>query len=99
MLTIEVLGFEGCPNTPTILANTKAAVARLGLDARVAYIDQERLPEGDTRRSWPTPTVLVDGDDLFGMPAPTGAATGCRMYAGGGGAPGVDEIAQRLASR
>ena len=99
MRTIEVLGFKGCPNTPTILANTKAAVARLGLDASVAYIDQERLPEGDTRRGWPTPTVLVNGRDLFGMPAPTSAAMGCRMYPGGGGAPTVDELAESLASR
>lgn len=100
MRTIEVLGFTGCPNTPTILANTRAAVARLGWggpDASVAYIDQEGLPEGDTRRGWPTPTVLVDGRDLFGMPAPTGAAMGCRLYPGG--APSVDEIAERLSGR
>lgn len=96
MRTIEVLGFEGCPNTPTILANTKAAVARLRLNASVAYIDQERLPEGDIRRGWPTPTVLVDGRDLFGMPAPTSQGMGCRVYPSG--APGVDEIAERLTS-
>lgn len=94
MRTIEVLGFEGCPNTPATLANTRAAVARLGLGASVAYIDQERLPEGDVRRGWPTPTVLVDGRDLFGMPQPTSAAMGCRLYPGG--APSVDEIAARL---
>ncbi|MBL8765270.1 MAG: hypothetical protein JNM07_13480 [Phycisphaerae bacterium] len=95
--TIEVLGFTGCPNTPTILANTRMAIARLGQNASVAYIDQERLPEGDTRRGWPTPTVLVDGRDLFGMPAPTSAEMGCRKYPGG--APSVDEIAERLGSR
>jgi len=97
MRRIEVLGFEGCPNTPTILANTRAAVERLGLDAAIAYIDQERLPEGDVRRGWPTPTVLVDGHDLFGMLAPQSAAMGCRMYPGG--SPSVDEIAERLALR
>lgn len=92
-----MLGFEGCPNTPTILANTRAAVGRLGLDASVAYIDQERLPEGDIRRGWPTPTVLVGGRDLFGMPTPESAALGCRVYPGG--APSVDEIAERLKRR
>ncbi len=97
MRTIEVLGFQGCPNTPPLLANTRAAVARLGLEASVTYINQETLPEGDLRRGWPTPTVLVDGRDLFGMPAPTSPSMGCRMYPGG--APGVDAIAERLASR
>lgn len=97
MRTIEVLGFESCPNTPAILASTRAAVERLGLAASIAYIDQENLPEGDVRRGWPTPTVLVDGRDLFGMPEPTTPAMGCRMYPGG--VPTVDDIAERLTQR
>ena len=40
------------------------------------------------------PTVLADGKDLFGMPQPSGASMGCRMYEGG--VPDVSKIAERL---
>lgn len=93
-LQIEVLGFETCPNTPATQDNVKKAVASLGLQADVVYVDQEKLPTGDSRRGWPTPTVLVKGRDLFGMAAPKDSAMGCRVYSGG--APSVEEIAQGL---
>lgn len=83
-VNIEVLGFTDCPNTPATRVNVAKAIAALGLAANVSYVDQERLPESDRRRAWPTPTVLVDGRDLFGMPAPQGSAMGCRVYLNGG---------------
>lgn len=93
-MNIEVLGFEGCPNTPQTKANVEKAVTSLGVAANVVYVDQMRLPENDRRRGWPTPTVLVDGRDLFGMAEPQGAAMGCRMYEGG--APSKAQIATAL---
>lgn len=96
VMKIEVLGFEGCPNTPQTKANVERAVASLGLAANVAYVDQVKLPESDRRRGWPSPTVLVDGRDLFGMAEPNGPAMGCRMYQGG--APSEREIAAALRS-
>jgi hypothetical protein len=93
-MKVEVLGFEGCPNTPQTRANVEKAVASLGVVANVVYVDQMKLPENDRRRGWPTPTVLIDGRDLFGMPEPQGSAMGCRMYAGG--APSEDEIVNAL---
>ena len=96
-LRIEVLGFADCPNTPVVGGNVEKAVASLGLAADVVYVDQERLPAGDPRRGWPAPTVLVDGRDLFGLPAPQGAQMGCRMYPRG--IPTPPEIAEALRSR
>jgi hypothetical protein len=95
-MRIEVLGFEGCPNAPQTKANVEKAVALLGVDASVAYVDQMKLPVNDRRRGWASPTVLVNGRDLFGMAAPSGAAMGCRIYAGG--APSEGEIANALRS-
>ncbi len=95
-MKIEVLGFEGCPNTPQTKANLEKAVRESGIAAKVAYVDQMKLPEGDRRRGWPSPTVLVDGRDLFGMAKPNGPAMGCRMYAGG--APSEGEITNALRS-
>ncbi len=57
-------------------------------------IDQEALPHGDIRRGYPTPTILVNGRDLFGLPEPEGPAMRCRVYPGG--LPDVAEIARML---
>ena len=96
-MNIEVLGFEGCPNTPATKANVEQAIASLGVAANVVYVDQMKLPENDRRRGWPAPTVLVDGRDLFGMPEPRDSAMGCRTYAHG--APSETEISTALRSR
>jgi hypothetical protein len=96
-MRIEVLGFEGCPNTPQTLANVEKAVADLGLAASVEYVDQHTLGEHDRRRGWPSPTVLVDGRDLFGMLETQGSALlcmACRMYEGG--APSKAQIEAAL---
>ena len=95
-MKIEVLGFEGCPNTPQTRANVANAMKSIGLAADVVYVDQMKLPDNDRRRGWPSPTVLVDGRDLFGMAEPRGAAMGCRMYKGG--APSEAEIADAMQS-
>jgi hypothetical protein len=92
--SIELLGFGGCPNTRTMRSNAQEAMRVLGLSAEVSYIDQEALPANDLRRGWPAPTILVDGRDLFGLPAPSDSTPSCRMYPGG--APSVEEIAAAL---
>ena len=33
-------------------------------------VDLDTLPEADVRRGYPTPTLLYNGTDVFGMPAP-----------------------------
>lgn len=91
---IELLGFADCPNTPELRDNLNAALASIGKGWTFTDTDQEKLPEGDLRRGWPTPTILVNGRDLFGMPAPAAPSMGCRMYAGG--LPGARDIAEKL---
>lgn len=95
-MKIEVLGFPGCPNILTTRANVQKAVNTLHLAADVVYVDQEKLAEDDSRRSWASPTVLVNGRELFGLPAPEGKAMGCRVYANG--APTDAEIVAALRS-
>lgn len=92
--TIELLGFEGCPNTPVLRDNLKAALASIGKGWAFTDTDQERLAETDLRRGWPTPTILVNGRDLLGMAPPQAPSMGCRMYPGG--VPGAEDIARTL---
>ncbi len=91
---IELLGFPGCPNTPELRDHLRAALASIGKGWTFRDTNQETLPEHDLRRGWPTPTVLVDGRDLFGMPAPTEPSMGCRIYPGG--VPEAKDIAEKL---
>ncbi len=95
---IEILGFDGCPNTPKFRERvTEAAQAFAPIRSiMVEYVDQEALPEDDVRRGYPTPTALVEGQDLFGLPAPTSPAMGCRIYPGG--LPTAEQITAKLSA-
>ncbi|MGA2231366.1 MAG: hypothetical protein ABSH22_10750 [Tepidisphaeraceae bacterium] len=66
------------------------------IDAGQAFedIDQDDLPEGDMRRGYPTPTVLVDAHDLYGLVPPTRSEMRCRLYPGG--LPTAENIARHL---
>lgn len=61
----------GCVNTDTMLARLNVALQAEGLSANYQVIDADTLPAGDPRGGYGTPTVLVAGRDLFGMPEPT----------------------------
>lgn len=93
---VQLLGFAACPNTPLMEQRLRMALDRLGVGPSIEYIDQEALEAGDVQRGWPAPTVLVDGQDLYGMTPPRTPSMGCRMYAGPGGVPTVDELVQQL---
>jgi len=94
-LAIEVVGFAGCPHTVDMLERVRAAATGLGIHEQVAYVDQDQLDPTDSRRNWPAPTVLVNGQDLFGLPTPRSHAPGCRIYENG--MPATDEVQSMLA--
>lgn len=93
-LNVELLGFPGCPNTPELRDNVRAALASVGGAIVFEEVNQEALDEADPRRGWPAPTVLVNGSDLFGMVRAQRHSMGCRIYADG--VPSTATIAQRL---
>lgn len=83
MHTLEILSFDGCPNTPPVVEATEAAVRSLGDDWQLVRVDLEALPEDDLRRGYGSPTILYKGSDLFGQPAPSSPTLSCRHYANG----------------
>lgn len=93
-MKIELLGFPDCPNTPAMRVNLRAALKLVGDGLMFREVNQEALHDSDLRRGWPTPTVLVNDADLFGMVPPSTPAMGCRMYPGG--VPSVAAIRERL---
>lgn len=71
MPTIEFLTRSGCVQTKMMLARTETAIKELALPNPYTVVDLDTLPKTDVRTGYPTPTVLVGGKDLFGMPTPT----------------------------
>lgn len=96
-MQIEILGFPGCPMTPGMERSVRAACAAVAPDAIIVSTDLSQLSETDQRRCWPSPTVLVDGADLFGAAPAATPAMACRVYSGG--LPEEAAVRQRLEQR
>lgn len=61
---------RGCANTARMRANLDEALAALGAPADYQFIDLATLAAVDARIGYPTPTVLYQDRDLFGLPVP-----------------------------
>ena len=62
---------SGCVQTKLMRVRLDAAIEAIGKPIPYTVVDLDTLPSDDNRRGYPTPTILVGGVDLFGMPAPT----------------------------
>ncbi|MGE0000546.1 MAG: hypothetical protein AB7F50_07480 [Fimbriimonadaceae bacterium] len=66
---LVLLTREGCAGTATMRTNLDQALKELaGWDYET--VDLGELPQGDPRKGYPTPTLLHDGKDVYGLPAP-----------------------------
>jgi len=70
MKDLVFLTREGCVNTVTMRANLDVALKTLGLPNDYQFIDADTLASSDPRGGYGTPTVLHQGQDLFGMEEP-----------------------------
>lgn len=61
---------NGCVNTRDMVNNLNDALTALHWPKDYAFIDIGSLPKSDARTGYPTPTLLWEGKDIFGMPAP-----------------------------
>ena len=67
---LQFLTREGCQNTSRMLENLNAAISTGKITATYTLIHQEALSRDDPRGGYPTPTVLLDGRDVFGLSVP-----------------------------
>jgi hypothetical protein len=99
-LRVELLHFEGCPGSAEALSVLKEAFAEMGISAEVepVVIDPE-----DRLDSPESPTILVDGKDLFPVEERPGIrSASCRIYAtpeGPKNYPTVTMVREALARR
>ena len=70
MQQLTFLTREGCVNTPDLVLNLDDALIKLGWRRNYEHIDIGTLPKTDARTGYPTPTILWQGRDIFGLPVP-----------------------------
>ena len=61
---------DGCVNTARFLGNIEKVLDLSDFPAGYEIIDIHRLPASDNRRGYPTPTLLCNNRDIFGMEVP-----------------------------
>jgi hypothetical protein len=78
-MKIELLYFDSCPSWKTGLDNLRMALTEAGIADGIDLIQVETDEDVLKRQFQGSPTIRVDGQDLF----PTGHgnyAPGCRVY-------------------
>jgi hypothetical protein len=60
-----------CVNTPDMAMTTERALDALGWPHDYQVIDIGTLKDTDARTGYPTPTLLWNDEDIFGMPTPS----------------------------
>jgi hypothetical protein len=81
-IVIEFLSFEGCPHAPVLRQRLDEALQALGMTVTPVLMDLLSLCEAsDLRSGFGSPTILVNGRDLFGMDCPPLLQDpACRIY-------------------
>ena len=77
-MRIQLLSFPGCPNVGAAREMLCAVLASAQIDETVEEVDTTSPDTPETLRGWGSPTILVNGRDVGGQEAPSGA--GCRIY-------------------
>jgi hypothetical protein len=80
-MKVEILYFEGCPTYLRAEETLRGVLAREGVEADVELVAVDTDEEAQELRFPGSPTIRVDGEDLFPLPDRTEYALGCRMYA------------------
>jgi hypothetical protein len=80
-MQMEILYFDGCPTYRTAEETLRGVLAREEVEADVSLVAVNTDEEARRLRYPGSPTIRVDGEDLFPVPDRTEYALGCRMYA------------------
>ena len=67
MSRILILTLPRCANALRMQTHLEEALRRVGLPDDYVMVNMDLLPDVDPRRGYGSPTVLIDGRDLFGL--------------------------------
>ena len=95
-MRIDVLHVPGCPNLPTARVRLDEALQRSGLEAVVREVEVATPDDAARLGMHGSPTIVVDGRDLF---EGSEASLACRLYRSDDrveGAPTVEALLEAL---
>ena len=91
VLAIKLLYFHGCPNVGATKRALDSALKAIGMkDVGYDEIDIHEPACPENYLNYPSPTILINGEDMEGLSQGAGAA--CRLYDSSGGVPSVEAI-------
>ena len=76
-LRIELLHFKGCPGSTAVLGIFERLIAQEGLVAEISPVTPDPKDRSDFSGS---PTILVNGEDLFPTERYSTRVKSCRLY-------------------
>ena len=80
-IKVEILYFDGCPTYETATRTLRAVLAEEGVEAEVELVAVNSDEEARRLRFPGSPTIRVDGRDLFPVGEREAWQLGCRVYA------------------
>ena len=98
-MRVELLYFEGCPSYLLAEERLRQIISERGLNTDIGMVRVETDEDAHRLRFPGSPTIRVDGRDLFPTGEERDGALSCRIYAtpeGLAGAPTVGMIRQAL---
>lgn len=103
-LQVDVLTFEGCPNSDAALERVREAVVIAGATAEIRTVEVRDAQDAIARRFLGSPTVQIDGEDAEREARRrTDYGFMCRTYRASDGsvtgAPSVGLIAEAIEER
>jgi hypothetical protein len=79
-MRVELLWWEGCPSYPETLADLQRSLEEEGVDSEVETVevlsDEHARAEGFPG----SPTIRIDGEDIFPCPEQEPFSLTCRVY-------------------
>jgi hypothetical protein len=90
-MRIDVLTVSGCPHRVLAMTRVQEALDRSGVDAIVTERIIDDPTEAATMGMAGSPTILVDGRDLFSA-AGLEPSISCRLYRAGAGVHGAPSV-------
>jgi len=79
-MTVELLWWDGCPSHPETLADLERILREEGIGAELRRVEIEN-DEQARREHFPgSPTIRVDGEDIFPPEASEPYSLTCRIY-------------------
>ena len=101
-MRVEVLYFEGCPTYRTTETLLRDVLDKEGIEAMVDLVRVDTNEEAELLRFAGSPSIRLNGEEMFPVPERDDWALGCRTYQtpeGLMGSPTREIIREALASR